>query len=178
MTDFSQILMREVGIEKSSFAPQGGASDDKSSSAKATEDKLKERLPIKQKIKDAPKTPSIAPVDKKSAIKKIKVLKKGKRIKKEVKKKERSLELRRSALLSREAINPVWLSLFETAKLGGIDKKTLKRAIRNDLIKYKIVDNRYYVDFRSAILYLAGKKRLWNKLREFGIGQYVEKWIE
>jgi hypothetical protein len=170
--------MREVGIEKSSFAQQGGATEDKSSSAKATEDKPKERLPIKQKKENASRTSSIAPVDKKSSIKKEEKIKKKKRVKREVEKKEeKRLEIKKSTLLSREAINPLWLSLFETAKLGGIDKKTLKRAIRNDLIKYKIVDNRYYVDFRSAILYIAGKKRLWNKMRELGIGQYVEKWI-
>lgn len=79
-------------------------------------------------------------------------------------------------ILSYEAINPIWLTMSEAAKLGGLQKKTIKRAIRSKVLKYKIVENRYLVDLRSVLLYLASKKKLWNKLMEHGLGQYVEKW--
>jgi hypothetical protein len=82
----------------------------------------------------------------------------------------------KNTFLSLEAANPVWLTMAETAKIGGIKKRTIKRALRAGWIKYKISEKRYQVDFRSALLYLRSKKKLWNKLKEFGLGQYVEKW--
>jgi len=66
--------------------------------------------------------------------------------------------------------------MAEAAKLGGIQKRTIKRAIRANAIRYRIVESRYQVDMRSVLLYFFSKKKLWNKLIEFGIGQYVEKW--
>lgn len=81
-------------------------------------------------------------------------------------------------VLTQEVKNPVWLSLFEAATIGGVEKRTIKRAIKNDLIKYKIVDNRYQVEFRSVILFLTSKKKLLNKLNENGVGQYIERWIK
>jgi hypothetical protein len=81
-----------------------------------------------------------------------------------------------SGFLSQDANNPVWLTMAEAAKLGGIQKRTIKRAIRANAIRYRIVESRYQVDMRSVLLYFFSKKKLWNKLIEFGIGQYVEKW--
>jgi hypothetical protein len=83
-----------------------------------------------------------------------------------------------SSFLSLEISNPIWLTMSETAKLGGIQKRTVKRAIRAGFVKYKIAEKRYLVDLRSALIYLFSKKKLWNKVREFGIGQYVKKWID
>jgi hypothetical protein len=81
-----------------------------------------------------------------------------------------------NSFLSTEIENSIWLTLAETAKLGGVQKRTVKRALRAGLIKYRIIESRYQVDFRSALIYLFSKRKLWNKLKEFGIGQYVEKW--
>ena len=80
------------------------------------------------------------------------------------------------SFLSTEPVNPIWLTMAEAAKLGGVQKRTVKRALRAGLIKYRIVESRYQINFRSALIYLFSKRKLWNKLKKFGIGQYVEKW--
>ena len=136
MTDFDQILSREIGVKE--------------------EDK-KSKKSAKKKTGQ-----SFSIAKKKFAIKKQKT----------------RLATNKKNILSREAIRPIWLSTSEAAKLGGIDKKTIKRAIKGDLLKYKIVDNRYQVEFRSFVLFIASRVKLWNKLRESGIGQYIEKWVE
>jgi len=81
-----------------------------------------------------------------------------------------------SGFLSHDTANPIWLTMAEAAKLGGIQKRTIKRAVRANAIRYRIVESRYQVDMRATLLYFLSKKKLWNKLIEFGIGQYVEKW--
>jgi hypothetical protein len=83
-----------------------------------------------------------------------------------------------SGFLSQDADNPIWLTMAEAAKLGGIQKRTIKRAVRAGAIRYRIVESRYQVDLRATLLYFLSKKKLWNKLNEFGIGQYVQKWKE
>ena len=72
--------------------------------------------------------------------------------------------------------NPIWLSVSESAKIGGITNKTIRRAIQANSIKYKILKNRYFVDLASLIQYLIKTKKLENKLNKYGIGQYIEKW--
>ncbi|MDD5527841.1 MAG: hypothetical protein PHO56_02575 [Patescibacteria group bacterium] len=81
-----------------------------------------------------------------------------------------------SDFLSLEPANPIWLTMAETAKLGGVQKRTIKRALRSGFLKYRIIESRYQVDLRSALLFLFSRKKLWNKLNESGIGQYVGKW--
>jgi hypothetical protein len=83
-----------------------------------------------------------------------------------------------SEFLSHDASNPIWLTMAEAAKLGGIQKRTIKRAVRAGAIRYRIVESRYQVDLRATLLYFLSKKKLWNKLNEFGIGQYIEEWKE
>jgi hypothetical protein len=80
------------------------------------------------------------------------------------------------SFLSLKEANPIWLTMSETAKLGGIQKRTVKRALRAGSLKYRIIESRYQVDLHSALIYLFSKKKLWNKVKEFGIGQYIEKW--
>jgi len=71
---------------------------------------------------------------------------------------------------------PVWLSVSEAAKIGGVQSKTIRRAIQDNQVKYKIVGNRYLIDFSTLLNYLRAKTKLKNKLNQFGLGQYVEKW--
>lgn len=80
--------------------------------------------------------------------------------------------------LTKNVANPLWLSISESAKLGGVNPKTIRRAIQANKIKYKIVKNRYLVDLSSAIIYLYSKRKLKNKLNQFGLGQYIDKWRE
>jgi len=79
-------------------------------------------------------------------------------------------------ILKKAVINPVWLSIAGAAKLGGVQTKTIRRAIQAKTIQYKVINNRYIVDFASVIIYLHSKNKLKNKLNQFGIGQYVDKW--
>ena len=72
--------------------------------------------------------------------------------------------------------NPLWLSISESAKIGGVQNKTIRRAIQSKAIKYVIKGNRYSVDLASLIAYLHSKKKLMNKLKQFGIGQYIKEW--
>ncbi|OGF23832.1 hypothetical protein A3H09_01775 [Candidatus Falkowbacteria bacterium RIFCSPLOWO2_12_FULL_45_13] len=71
---------------------------------------------------------------------------------------------------------PIWLSVSEAAKLGGVQTKTIRRAIQFNHVKYKIISNRYLIDFPTLIIYLQTKTKLKNKLNQFGLGQYVDKW--
>ena len=75
-----------------------------------------------------------------------------------------------------EVKSPVWLSVSEAAKIGGVQTKTIRRAIQDNQIKYKIIGNRYLIDFSTLLNYLHAKTKLKNKLNQFGLGQYVEKW--
>lgn len=71
---------------------------------------------------------------------------------------------------------PLWLSVTETSKVCGVNKKTIRRAIQAKALKYKVTNNRYHIEFGSVMHYLNETKKLKNKLDVFGIGQYVDKW--
>lgn len=71
--------------------------------------------------------------------------------------------------------NAIWLSVSEAAKVGGVQSKTIRRAIKNDL-KFKVKGNRYFINLNSLIIYLHRNTKLQNKLNEHGIGQYIKEW--
>lgn len=81
-------------------------------------------------------------------------------------------------MLSKNFLYPIWLSVSESAKIGGVNNKTIRRAIQNKNLKYKIVNNRYFIDIKSLVIYLYSNKKLINKLNQYGLGQYIEKWRE
>jgi hypothetical protein len=72
--------------------------------------------------------------------------------------------------------NTLWLSISESSKVGGVTTKTIRRAIQAKSIRYKIIKNRYFVDFASVIKYLHRNKKLTNKFNRLGLGQYVDRW--
>lgn len=73
----------------------------------------------------------------------------------------------------------IWLSVSEAADLGGVQSKTIRRALKeNDALVYKIVKDRYKIEFSSLLKFLNTNTKLRNKLKEYGLGQYVEKWKE
>lgn len=74
-----------------------------------------------------------------------------------------------------EPKNPIWLSVSESAKIGGVQSKTIRRAIQSSLVKYKIVGNRYSIELSTVINFLLSKTKLKNKFIDFGLGQYLEK---
>jgi hypothetical protein len=72
---------------------------------------------------------------------------------------------------------PIWVSVSEAAALGGVQSKTIRRAIKSDTnLKYKIVKNRYQIDLGSLLAFLHKNTKLKNKLKESGLGQYVSEW--
>lgn len=79
-------------------------------------------------------------------------------------------------LNDKTALHPVWLTVSEAAKIIGANTKTVRRAIQEQVLKYKIVDERYHIDFYSLLFFIYSRTKLRNKFIERGIGQYVEKW--
>lgn len=73
---------------------------------------------------------------------------------------------------------PIWLSVSEAAKIGGVTQKTVRRALQSKSLKFKIIQNRYLIDFSSYISYILKNKKLNNKLQNIGIGQYIDKWVK
>ncbi len=91
-------------------------------------------------------------------------------------KNNQKLENKQENGINSQIINPIWVSVSEAAKLGGVQTKTIRRAIQFNYIKYKIISNRYLIDFPTLIAYLHTKTKLLNKLNQYGLGQYVDKW--
>lgn len=81
-----------------------------------------------------------------------------------------------SNILSRNVSEPIWVSVSEAAKLGGVTDKTIRRAIASNHIKFKVVKDRYSIDLASVIKFLYNNTKLKNKFKQSGLGQYVEKW--
>ncbi len=72
---------------------------------------------------------------------------------------------------------PIWVSVSEASLLGGVQNKTIRRAIKSDQnLRYKIVKNRYQIELGSLLSFLHKNTKLKNKLVEFGLGQYVSEW--
>ncbi|MFA6194272.1 MAG: hypothetical protein WC719_00810 [Patescibacteria group bacterium] len=73
--------------------------------------------------------------------------------------------------------SPIWVSVSEAASLGGVQGKTIRRAIKTDPnLLFRIVKNRYQIEFGSLLSLLHKNTKLNNKLKDFGLGQYVESW--
>ncbi|MBA3047305.1 helix-turn-helix domain-containing protein [Patescibacteria group bacterium] len=81
-------------------------------------------------------------------------------------------------VLTQKTSNPLWLSISEAAKFGGVQSKTIRRAVQDKTINYKVIKNRYLVSCSAVIKFLHSKTKLKNKLDQFGIGQYIDKWRE
>ncbi len=73
----------------------------------------------------------------------------------------------------------IWLSVSEAAELGGVQGKTIRRALKeSNILVYKIVKDRYKIEFSSLLKFMNSNTKLKNKLKEYGLGQYVESWKE
>ncbi len=82
-----------------------------------------------------------------------------------------------NSLSTPEVSYPIWVSVSEAASLGGVQNKTIRRAIKSDShLKYKIVKNRYQIELGSLLSFLHKNTKLQNKLKDFGLGQYVNEW--
>ncbi len=79
-------------------------------------------------------------------------------------------------VLERDVLHPLWLSISESAKVGGITNKTIRRAIHSKKLKYKIINDRYFINLSSVIIFVHSNAKLRNKFYSYGFGQYISKW--
>lgn len=86
--------------------------------------------------------------------------------------------MEKTVLTIEEVLNPIWVSVSEAADLGGVQGKTIRRALKEDKadLVFKIVKNRYQIELGSLIIFLHRNRKLNNKLQDFGLGQYVSEW--
>jgi uncharacterized protein YidB (DUF937 family) len=85
---------------------------------------------------------------------------------------------RPTAPVANAPASPLLVSVSESAKLGGVQSKTIRRAIAGNLITYHIHGNRYLIDLGSLLTFLRSRTKLHNKLNKAGLGQYVDSWVE
>lgn len=83
-------------------------------------------------------------------------------------------EIKKSKEQNKKTNRQIWLSVSESAKLGGVDNKTIRRAIKNKKIKYKVSENRYAIRLSSIIEFAHSNAKLRNKFYSNGLGQYVD----
>lgn len=72
--------------------------------------------------------------------------------------------------------NIIRVSVSEAAKLFGVSTKTIRQAIKDEEIKYIVVNGRYKINFSSLVEWSQKSTRRSNKLENEGLGQYVDKW--
>lgn len=71
---------------------------------------------------------------------------------------------------------PIRISVSEAARLFGVSSKTIRIALKNQELRYIIVNNRYKINFDSLLSWSQKSTRRRNILSTSGIGQFVEKW--
>jgi hypothetical protein len=78
----------------------------------------------------------------------------------------------------KNVLNPLWLSVSESAKIAGVQSKTIRRGLDSGLLKFKVINNRYLIDLETLVAWLLQNTKLRNKFNKAGLGQYVDKWKE
>lgn len=72
--------------------------------------------------------------------------------------------------------NIIRVSVSEAARLFGVSTKTIRQAIKNEELKYIVVNARYKINFSSLVIWSQLSTRRANLLAKSGLGQYVDKW--
>jgi excisionase family DNA binding protein len=72
--------------------------------------------------------------------------------------------------------NAIRVSVSEGAKLLGVNPATVRRAIKDQQIRYVVVRGRYKISFESLIKWSQKRPIVKYNLENKGIGQYIEKW--
>jgi excisionase family DNA binding protein len=72
--------------------------------------------------------------------------------------------------------NQLRVSISEAARLFGINPRTIRRAIKEQKIRYIVVQNRYKILFSSLVSWSQTQTHIQRKRDRLGIGQWVEKW--
>jgi excisionase family DNA binding protein len=68
------------------------------------------------------------------------------------------------------------VSVSESAKLFGLSAQTIRRAIKDQEVRYVVVRGRYRIAFESILEWSQRQTTTRNKLHKQGIGQYVDRW--
>ncbi len=75
-----------------------------------------------------------------------------------------------------KADSAVRVSVNEAARLFGVHPRTIHRAIKEQKLRYIVVNNRYKILFSSLVTWSQSQIKIQNKRDQLGIGQWVEKW--
>lgn len=68
------------------------------------------------------------------------------------------------------------VSVSEAARLFGVSSRTIRRAIKDGLLNYIVVQGRYKISFDSLVSWSQESTRIRQKRDKDGIGQYVGSW--
>jgi len=68
------------------------------------------------------------------------------------------------------------LSVSEAAKFFGVEQKTVRRGLKDGLLRYVVVRGRYRITFDSLLEWSQKRPKVKNKLAHSGLGQYVDQW--
>ena len=68
------------------------------------------------------------------------------------------------------------VSISEAARLFGVSTITIRRAIKEKMLVYVVVQGRYKVSFESLVRWSQQSITARNKLAAKGIGQFVNQW--
>jgi len=71
---------------------------------------------------------------------------------------------------------PIRVTISEAARLFGIDPHTVRRALKNQELRYIVVQGRYKINFESLLEWSQKRITVHNKMNSRGIGQFVEHW--
>ncbi|MCX6785469.1 MAG: helix-turn-helix domain-containing protein [Candidatus Komeilibacteria bacterium] len=71
---------------------------------------------------------------------------------------------------------PIRISVSEASRIFGVSTKTIREAIKNNEVRYIVVNGRYKINFESLLLWSQKSTRRKNLLSTAGIGQYVDHW--
>jgi excisionase family DNA binding protein len=71
---------------------------------------------------------------------------------------------------------PIRLSISEAARLFGVAEKTIRRAIKDQEIRYVVVRGRYKLLFESILSWSQRSTTVRHKRDANGIGQWVDQW--
>lgn len=72
--------------------------------------------------------------------------------------------------------SPVRVSISVAARLFGVNSRTIRRAIREQKLRYVVVQNRYKILFSSLVTWSQATTAARQKRDQMGIGQWVEQW--
>ena len=68
------------------------------------------------------------------------------------------------------------LSVSEAARIFGVSRRTIRRAIKSEEVTYIVVQGRYKINFESLLRWSQRTTTVRNKRDSKGIGQYVGNW--